>query len=174
MINTALFFHDLYRPQRGRTLLPANPIPRSHYVQINPLFDIPLSRQRRFNNSLAVNRLSSATERDRTADLSITNRLLCHLSYGGPTSASIYSQSWILPRENPMTRHFLLFFCADRPLRRRSLPLVARLFREQKKCRPAELNCGHTDFQSVALPTELGRHRWPHNTLQSVCTKLWM
>ena len=26
-----------------------------------------------------------------------------------------------------------------------------------KKWRPAELNCGHTDFQSVALPTELGR-----------------
>ena len=24
-------------------------------------------------------------------------------------------------------------------------------------CRPAESNCGHTDFQSVALPTELGR-----------------
>ncbi|GEM_PF-4666370 len=23
--------------------------------------------------------------------------------------------------------------------------------------RPAESNCGHTDFQSVALPTELGR-----------------
>jgi hypothetical protein len=30
--------------------------------------------------------------------------------------------------------------------------------REERWCRPAESNCGHTDFQSVALPTELGRH----------------
>jgi hypothetical protein len=27
---------------------------------------------------------------------------------------------------------------------------------EQILCHPAESNCGHTDFQSVALPTELG------------------
>ena len=27
-----------------------------------------------------------------------------------------------------------------------------------KKWRPPESNWGHTDFQSVALPTELGRH----------------
>ena len=25
-------------------------------------------------------------------------------------------------------------------------------------CRDAELNCGHVDFQSTALPTELSRH----------------
>jgi hypothetical protein len=27
---------------------------------------------------------------------------------------------------------------------------------KQILCHPAESNCGHTDFQSVALPTELG------------------
>ncbi len=27
-----------------------------------------------------------------------------------------------------------------------------------KWCRDAELNCGHADFQSAALPTELSRH----------------
>jgi hypothetical protein len=26
------------------------------------------------------------------------------------------------------------------------------------RCRDAELNCGHEDFQSSALPTELSRH----------------
>gem|GEM_PF-3981275 len=29
--------------------------------------------------------------------------------------------------------------------------------RRSNKWRPPELNWGHTDFQSVALPTELGR-----------------
>ena len=29
---------------------------------------------------------------------------------------------------------------------------------ENNWCRPAESNCAHQDFQSYALPTELGRH----------------
>ena len=30
--------------------------------------------------------------------------------------------------------------------------------KKNKKCRITELNCGHRDFQSLALPTELIRH----------------
>jgi hypothetical protein len=29
------------------------------------------------------------------------------------------------------------------------------------RCRDTESNCGHADFQSAALPTELSRHRGP-------------
>ena len=40
-------------------------------------------------------------------------------------------------------------------------PMAEKQGRSWEKCRPAELNCGHTDFQSVALPAELGRHWRP-------------
>ena len=39
------------------------------------------------------------------------------------------------------------------------------------RCRDAESNCGHTDFQSVALPTELSRH--PSKEDPSSFEKTW-
>ena len=37
------------------------------------------------------------------------------------------------------------------------------LLLEKIRCRDAELNCGHGDFQSPALPTELSRHEFNRN-----------
>ena|SRR5690625_3523347 len=42
--------------------------------------------------------------------------------------------------------------------------LFIQLYSELKKCRPEDLNPQPTDYKSVALPIELGRHGDPYGT----------
>ena len=48
---------------------------------------------------------------------------------------------------------------AHHPLKMACLPFHHNRM-EYKWCLRTESNCRHTDFQSVALPTELPRHKW--------------
>ena len=83
---------------------------------------------------------SGSSSRTRTYDRSVNSRLLYRLSYRG-----MYGAGNEIRTRDPRLGKAVLY--------RWAIPAY-------KWCLRTESNCRHTDFQSVALPTELPRHKW--------------
>ena len=83
---------------------------------------------------------NGSSSRTRTYDRSVNSRLLYQLSYRG-----MYGAGNEIRTRDPRLGKAVLY--------RWAIPACTW-------CLRTESNCRHTDFQSVALPTELPRHEW--------------